>query len=250
MLSRFCIIFFAFLSLLATVSESKLLMFDDFEEAKLNKKKWAHGVQANKISWKIKNGHLEVLPIGGGAGGAAAFGYGLVESENFGLQFDFQPLHDDFDNGSWTGILFRASKDFNFYQLYITPADGIGTKNYARWYIRNGGENTWKELKELRTKLPFDLISKQWYTLTLTGKIFNFQLYLKKREEAISQKVMDWTDTEGLHPKGTIGFIADNSRHYYVDNLRLFDAPKEVNLSIEPIGKVSTIWGKVKEHYK
>ncbi len=221
MLGRFCIIFCAFLTLLATVGESKLLMFDDFEEAKLNKKKWAHGVQANKISWKIKNGHLEVLPIGGGAGGAAAFGYGLVESENFGLQFDFQPLHDDFDNGSWTGILFRVSQDFNFYQLYITPADGIGTKNYARWY-----------------------------TLTLTEKSFNFQLYLKKREEAISQKVMDWTNTEGLHPKGTIGFIADNSRHYYVDNLRLFDNPKEVNLSIKPIGKVSTIWRQVKEHYK
>ena len=28
-----------------------------------------------------QNGHLEVLPIGGGAGGAAAFGYGLVEFE-------------------------------------------------------------------------------------------------------------------------------------------------------------------------
>ena len=157
-------------------------------------------------------------------------------------------MHDDFGNGSWTGILFRASQDFKFYQLYITPEDGIGTKNYARWYIRNGDANTWKELREIRTKLPFALISKQWYTLTLTGKSFKFELYLKKREKAISQKVMDWTDTESLHPKGTIGFIADNSRHYYIDNLRLFDTPNEVNLAIEPTEKVAIFWGQVKRH--
>ncbi|MBP95901.1 hypothetical protein CMK18_08100 [Candidatus Poribacteria bacterium] len=246
MLSRFYVIFCAFFFLLITISESELLMFDDFEEAKINRNNWTHGVQANKISWKTKNGHLEILPIGGGAGGAAAFGYGLVEFEKFGLQFDFQPLHDDFGNGSWTGILFRASQDFKFYQLYITPEDGIGTKNYARWYIRNGEENTWKELRDLRTKLPFSLISKQWYTLTLTGKNFKFELYLKKKEDPISQKVMDWTDAKSVHRKGTIGFIADNSRHYYIDNLRLFDRPDEVNLSIEPIDRITTFWGKLK----
>ena len=87
MLSRFYVIFCVFFFLLITISESELLMFDDFEEAKINKKNWTHGIQANKISWKTKNGHLEILPIGGGAGGAAAFGYGSVEFEKFGLQF-------------------------------------------------------------------------------------------------------------------------------------------------------------------
>ena len=57
---------------------------------------------------------------------------------------------------------------------------------------------------------------------------------------------MDWTDAKSVHPKGTIGFIADNSRHYYIDNLRLFDRPDEVNLSIEPIDRITTFWGKLK----
>ena len=108
--------------------ESKLLMFDDFEEGKLNKEHWTHGAQALKIDWKTKGGKLEILPTGVGW---SYFGYGKVAFKNFGLQFDFQPLTDKFGHGCWVGLLFRASEDFKFYQLYVTPADGVGTKNYA-----------------------------------------------------------------------------------------------------------------------
>ena len=244
MLGRYCIVFCTLFSLLVVVCESKLVMFDDFE-GKLNKKHWTHGVQARKIDWKTKGGNLEILPTGVGW---SYFGYGKVAFKNFGLQLDFQPLHDEFGNGSWIGLLFRASEDFNFYQLYVTPEDGIGTKNYARWYVRNGEDkNTWEELRELRTKLPFPVISKQWYTLTLTGRGFKFELYLKKKKDAISTKVMAWTDPKSLHPEGTIGFISDLERHYYIDNLRLFDSPNEANLAIEPVGKVTTFWGRLKQ---
>ena len=105
----FAIVCISFL-LLAAVCESKLLMFDDFERGKLNKEHWTHGAQALKIDWKIKGGKLEILPTGVGW---SYFGYGKVAFKNFGLQFDFQPLHDKFGNGCWVGLLFRASEDSN-----------------------------------------------------------------------------------------------------------------------------------------
>ena len=238
----FAIVCISFL-LFAAVCESKLLMFDDFERGKLNKEHWTHGAQALKIDWKIKGGKLEILPTGVGW---SYFGYGKVPFKNFGLQFDFQPLHDKFGNGCWVGLLFRASEDFKFYQLYVTPADGVGTKNYARWYVRTDEDrNTWKELRDLRTKLPFPVISKQWYTLMLTGRGFKFGLYLKKKEDKISKKVMDWTDQKSLHPEGTIGFISNLERHYYIDNLWLFDSP--VDLGVEPKEKITACWGRLKQ---
>ena len=155
-------------------------------------------------------------------------------------------MQDKFGNGCWVGLLFRASEDFKFYQLYVTPADGVGTKNSARWYVRTDEDrNTWKELRDLRTKLPFPVISKQWYTLMLTGRGFKFGLYLKKKEDKISKKVMDWTDQKSLHPEGTIGFISNLERHYYIDNLWLFDLP--VDLAVEPKEKITVCWGRLKQ---
>ena len=244
MFNWYYVVFCTLFSLVSTVGESKLLLFDTFD-GKLNKKNWSHGIKARKIDWKTKNGLLEILPTGVGW---SYFGYAKVEAKDFGLQFDFRPLQDEFGNGSWIGILFRASEDFNFYQLYVTPQDGMGTKNYARWYVRQGeNQETWKELRELRTKLPFPVKSKEWYTLSLTGRGFKFELFLKRKEEVVSKKIMTWTDPKSLHAKGTIGFISDLERHYQIDNLRLFDSSNEVNLSVQNKDKVAICWAYLKQ---
>jgi hypothetical protein len=79
----------------------------------------------------------------------------------------------------------------------------------------------------------------------LTGRGFKFGLYLKKKEDKISKKVMDWTDEKSLHPEGTIGFISNLERHYYIDNLWLFDSP--VDLAVEPKEKITACWGRLKQ---
>jgi len=86
MLVKCFVVFCTLFSPLVAVCESKLLMFDDFEEGKLNKEHWTHGAQALKIDWKTKREKLEILPTGVGW---SYFGYGKVAFKNFGLQFDF-----------------------------------------------------------------------------------------------------------------------------------------------------------------
>ena len=112
-------IFFCLLvGLFVPLSHAKLLMFDDFE-GKLQKKYW-HGQE----TWKTKNGVLEIEQPKCDGNCATDFGYGTVEAESFSLQFDFQLLQDEFGSGSSMDLLFRAN-ELRFYQLIVTPADGV-----------------------------------------------------------------------------------------------------------------------------
>ena len=93
-------------SLIVPVSHGKLLMFDDFD-GKLKKKFWI----GQKETWKTKNGVLEINQPGDDGNCPCDFGYGVIEVENFGLQFDFKLFQDDFDAGSGMDLLFRANGD-------------------------------------------------------------------------------------------------------------------------------------------
>jgi len=232
-------------SLIVPVSYGKLLMFDDFD-GKLKKKFWI----GQKETWKTKNGVLEINQPDNDGNCPCDFGYGVIEVENFGLQFDFKLFQDDFDAGSGMDLLFRANgeKKYKFYQLIVTPTDGVGKPNHVRWYVRDGEDRgTWKEYRELRKEFPIEVISKQWYTLSLQGKGNKFTLYIKKKEDLPSTKVMEWTDTKSLHPKGVIGFHTNNLHHYQIDNMRLFDSPNEVNLAVSAKSKQTTAWAELKQ---
>ncbi|MAE19577.1 hypothetical protein CMK12_11710 [Candidatus Poribacteria bacterium] len=227
--------------LFVPLSHAKLLMFDDFE-GKLKKKYWI----GQDKTWKTKNGVLEIeQPINDG-NCPCDFGYGTVETESFSLQFDFRLLQDDFKAGSSMDLLFRAN-EFKFYQLIVTPADGVGKTNHARWYIRDGENRaTWKEYRELRKEFPIEVLSKEWYTLSLQGKVGSFTLYIRKKADLVSAKVIEWKDPKNKHPKGVIGFHTNRLQHYQIDNMRLFDSPNEVNLAVDVRAKQTTFWAEIK----
>ena len=106
----------------------------------------------------------------------------MVEFEDFGLRLDFYL----FDNPqpSKMELLFRANEDLHFYQLIITPANGFGRPNSARWYKREGEDRgTWNEYIDFRDEFPIPIQTKVWYTLALLGDDSDFILYIKQQGE-------------------------------------------------------------------
>lgn len=237
-------IFFLMVSLLllSQTSEGALLVKDDFEGARLEDKYW----KGQEESWDVNKGHLEILRLGGDGNGEADFGYGVVEFEDFGLRLDFQLDIDP--SPSKMELLFRANEDYHFYQLIITPSDGFGRPNSARWYKREGNDRgTWNEYRDHRAEFPFPVTTQEWYTLALLGDGNDFQLHIKKRGALKFSKVIEWSDPENLHPEGVLGIHTNQLQHYYIDNLYLYDKPGEISLSVEPAGKLATRWAELKK---
>ena len=229
------------LLLLLQNGDAKLLVADDFE-GKLKDKYW----KGRAETWKVKGDKLEIHRNGELAADEVDFGYGVVEFENFGLRLDFY-LFNDNDFPSKMELLFRANQDLHFYQLVITPANGFGRPNSARWYKREGNDRgTWNEYRDFRAEFPFPIQTKEWYTLALLGNDNTFQLHVKKQGELVFQKVTEWTDVKNLHPKGVLGFHTNQLQRYYIDNLYLYDKPNEVSLAVEPDGKLAVTWANLK----
>ncbi len=227
--------------LVSQVGDAKLLVADDFE-GKLKDKYW----KGQDESWDVNRGYLEIHRLAGDGNGEVDFGYGVVEFEDFGLRLDFYLFEDD-DFPSKMEILFRANEDYHFYQLIVTPANGFGRPNSARWYKREGNDRgTWNEYRDFRAEFPIPIETKQWYTLGLLGKGSNFELYIKRQGELVFQKVSDMNDPKNLHPKGVLGFHTNQLQHYYIDNLYLYDNPNEVSLSVEPQNKLAVTWASLK----
>ncbi len=226
--------------LLCQTSGAELLVADEFK-GKLNNKYW----KGQDESWDIKNGKLEILRLGGDGNGPMDFGYGLIAFEDFGLRLDFQLLNDPAP--SKMELLFRANEDYHFYQLIITPIDGFGRPNSARWYKREGNDRgTWNEYREHRAEFPFPVQTMSWYTLALLGDGKDFQFYIKEQGALVFEKVIEWSDPKNLHPKGVLGIHTNQLQHYYIDNLYLYDNPNGVNLAVEPHGKLAVTWGDLK----
>lgn len=226
--------------LLSPQSEAGLLMADDFT-GKLKNNFW----EGQKESWDVKGGKLEIHRIAGDGNGEVDFGYGKIEFENFGLQLDFHLLVDPFP--SKMELLFRANRDYHFYQLIITPADGAGRPNSARWYKREGNDRgTWTEYRDHRAEFPMQVVSEEWYTLALLGDGNNFQLFIKRQGALVFEKVIEWSDPKDLHPNGVLGIHTNQLQHYYIDNVYLYDNPNGVNLAVEPHDKLAVTWGDLK----
>ena len=86
-----------------------------------------------------------------------------------------------------------------------------------------------------------------WYTLALLGAGNDFELHIKEQGELLYEKVVEWTDEKNLHPKGVLGIHTNQLHHYYIDNLFLYDNPREVNLAVEPEGKLAVMWAALKQ---
>ncbi len=123
-------------------------------------------------------------------------------------------------------------------------------RNTARWYRREGTDpGTQKEYVEHRVTLPIQVETNAWYTLSILGKGSNFELYIKRTEDASSKRVYAWRDPKNLHPEGVMGFKTNGKlTHYYVDNVKIYDEPLQVVLGVGPHEKLSVTWAELKRN--
>jgi hypothetical protein len=223
-----------------TPAPAAVIMKDDFE-GKLDVRKWAP-----QDSWSIDGGVLNIQRNAGDGNGDADFGYGVHEFTDFGLSLDFRLKSEP--QASKMELLFRANELF-FYQLIITPANGFGRKNSARWYRREGADRiTWKEYPEFRAELPITVTTDVWYSLGLRGEGFDFEVHIKERGVLNAVLVSAWTDPKGLHPEGTLGIHTNQGQNYEIDNVALYDKPSDIQgfLPVEPGGKAAVRWATLK----
>ena len=82
--------------------------------------------------------------------------------------------------------------------------------------------------------------------MALLGTGNTFELYIKEQGQLVYDKVYEWTDPKNLHPKGVLGIHTNQLQHYYIDNLYLYDNPREINLAVEPEGKLALTWASLK----
>lgn len=218
-----------------------LIMRDDFEEKKLDVDKWAP-----QDTWSVEDGVLNIQQVAGDGNGADDFGYGVDVFTDFGLRLDFRLKSEP--QASKMELLFRAT-ELSFYQLIITPANGFGRKNSARWYRREGDDRgTWKEYTEFRADLPITVSTDVWYSLGLLGTGFDFEAHIKERGSLDATLVSAWTEPEGLHAEGTFGIHTNQGHHYEIDNLFLYDNPADIQgfLPVEAGGKAAVKWAALK----
>ena len=223
-----------------TPARAELIMKDDFE-GKFDIDKWAP-----KDSWSIDGGVLNINRQAGDGNGADDFGYGVPVFTDFGLRLDFRLKSEP--QASKMEILVRAT-EFRFYQLIITPANGFGRKNSARWYRREGDDRgTWKEYAEHRAELPITVTTDVWYSLGLLGEGFDFEAHVKERGSLDGLFISGWTDTDELHPEGTIGIHTNQGQNYEIDNVFLYDNPADLQgfLPVEAGGKAALAWATLK----
>ena len=106
-----------------------------------------------------------------------------------------------------------------------------------------------KEYIEHRVKLPIQVETNAWYTLSILGKGSNFELYMKRTEDASSKKVYAWKDSKYLHPEGVMGIHTNGKlTHYCIDNVKIYDKAYEVALGVESHEKLVVVWAELKRN--
>lgn len=217
--------------------DAKLLMKDEFN--KIDSKNWA----GNPKTWKEKKGALEILDLDSDGNGGDSWGFGNIAFDNFGLQFDLQLLSEPFPSN--IDLLFRSDGAERFYQLILAPVSGARKPNHVRWFSRNGDRATW--LFQTEDKVSFPVETDVWYQVALLAQGFDFQFHMKKLGEPIFQKVSAWSDSKKLFDKGKLGFHTIAGTHVLIDNMFVYDDIHEVNLAVDPKGKLATTWGLLKQ---
>lgn len=225
-------------------SLADVLFKEDFETGKLDDKKWLP-----KAEWKLIKPKENFKSLGN-------FVLDFSSGEtNVTVQNDFQDyvFEADFQalEGKITGFVFRAQDSANnFYMHQISVTGSAHTANNMRWHWKVGGGWNVLPIPFLKGKA---LDANKWYRARFIIDGFSFKSFVVETEEyeknprgAKFEQIGEWEDKAKLYRKGAIGFRASGGEHMQYDNMLVHTIGFDP-LSVEPNGKLATIWGELKK---
>ena len=220
-----------------TVS-AEILFQDDFESGKIDESKWApHG------SWSIKDNTDgidilgdHVIEIQGGDVGLSV--------DDFPEEYDYYADFKAMQNGL-TGFVFHGSDAGNIYMHQVSTSSSGHTPQHIRWHRRvNGGWAAEPGAFEDGVDRDPDV----WYRVKFEVRSgHNFKAYIGPVGGGIDELsfVSEWTDSQGAHSSGKIGFRKGGSEQAQYDNI-IVVTPDFNPTPVELKGKAAITWGSLK----
>jgi hypothetical protein len=226
------------LILCGSISYSEILFEDDFESGKIDKNKWTP-----QGSWVIKDNADDhdvlgkhVIEIQGGDVGLSV--------DDFPKEFDYYADFKAMQNGL-TGFVFHGTDAGNIYMHQVSTSSSGHTPQHIRWHRRvNGGWAAEPGAFEDGVDRDPDV----WYRAKFEVRSgHNFKAYIGPVGGGIDELsfVSEWTDSQGAHSSGKIGFRKGGAEQAQYDNI-IVVTPDFNPTPVEPMGKAAVTWGNLK----
>lgn len=194
----------------AAVCFGDILLQDDFEEGKLDKKTWV-----GAGTWKIeKDDGNHVLDIQGGGEGLSV----KNDFTDFIIEYDLKLL----GGTGYNGVVLRAQDVNNLYMIQVA-GPGSATPSNIRWHTKIGGAYA-VFAKPIESGLKID--TEVWYRVRFEVEGKNFKCYVVEKEKAPEPELASWpkdllasTWENGQFKQGTVGFRMSGAEHSQFDNV-------------------------------
>lgn len=232
---------FLMLILCVGMVSADVLFEDDFESGNIDDSKWAA-----LGTWLIEDnaeGHgvlgEKVLDVWGGGVGLSVDDF----PEDFDYYADFRAM-----DGGLTGFVFHGTDGNNIYMHQVSTAGSGHTPQHIRWHRRIGG--SWAAEPGAFVD-GVDREQNVWYRIKFEVRKYDFKAYIGPVGGAVGDLtlVSEWTDSEGAHAQGKIGFrMSGGNRageHAQYDNI-IIVSPNFDPTPVEPKGKLAVTWGNLK----
>ena len=194
----------------AVVCVGDILLQDDFEEGKLDEKKWI-----GAGTWKIeKDGGNQVLDILGGGEGLSV----QNDFTDFIIEYDLKLL----GGTGYNGVVLRA-QDVNNLYMHQVAGPGSATPSNIRWHTKIGGGYACFA-KPIESGLTID--TEVWYRVRFEVEGENSKCYVVEKEKAPEPEQASWPDKllastweNGQFKEGAVGFRMSGSEYSQFDNV-------------------------------
>ena len=220
---------------------AEVLFDDDFESGNIDESEWTP--QGTWLIVDNADGHNvlgnKVLDVWGGDVGLSV--------DDFPEDFDYYADFKTMDAGL-TGFVFHGTDGNNIYMHQISTAGSGHTPQHIRWHRRI--EGSWAAEPGAFAD-GVDREQDVWYRVKFEVRKHNFKAYIGLVGGGIGELILvsEWTDSEGAHSQGKIGFRMGGGdragEHAQYDNIVVV-TPDFNPTPVEPQEKLAVTWGNLK----